>query len=417
MRYALQTDALIVAKHLGIANVEFSERLLWAPGNGETRLCLIARHPNRMVLYIDAIEAEWGERGREMLPDIMGQARDFDESKHPRDEHGRFTFSDGGEEDAAGGGKGGARKPDPKREMAKPDYKTAKPVKDKQGRPIVDKDGKAIATNVKGEVLLYHRTSLESAREIMVHGFEGDHEIGFSTHPTGHANKYGRYLVAIAVPPNVVTVTDKFSKGEVYATVHPADIGEDNVIGATDPKHFIDKKGEIVTFHGTAQDAVPSIRANGLVPHKLPGSDRWAELHGMPVDAGYGTEAFDRTISVYLTRNLDEASSFSRLAAEVRKSVPTVLEVHIPGEQLANLKTDQSGMGGMLAFLGPIQPDWIGKEIAPTNELIMGVDNPLTGERIEQGETAAKAAPGSQTIYAIIFCDDVTEMEEDAEAV
>ncbi len=102
---ALRTDAILAAKHLGFgaAQVTFSDHLKWIDrGDGELELCTMQFNPatHRVVLYLDALRSRRDDEAvLRLLPDMLQQCREYDESKHPRDDHGRWTDA-GGETEA-----------------------------------------------------------------------------------------------------------------------------------------------------------------------------------------------------------------------------------------------------------------------------------------------------------------------------
>ena len=113
-----------------------------------------------------------------------------------------------------------------------------------------------------------------------------------------------------------------------------------------------------VFYHGTSAAAIEDIRKFGLKPHAGPGGDAWFKAH-----MGQNLSSGDRKFEVYFTNSKAVASSFARKAAEVRKSAPAVLAIHLPESEADKVHHDEQGDGAMFAYTGEIKPAWIGEEV------------------------------------------------------
>jgi hypothetical protein len=118
-----------------------------------------------------------------------------------------------------------------------------------------------------------------------------------------------------------------------------------------------------VLYHGTSTIALPSIKQEGIIPHRGRGGDTWAEEHHWTSMANAAKG--ERANSVFLAKCADDAQKFALTAAQETDGKPVVLTVEIPPEEAAHLKfdemftSDQSHAPDALRFPKPIPPAWI----------------------------------------------------------
>lgn len=114
----------------------------------------------------------------------------------------------------------------------------------------------------------------------------------------------------------------------------------------------------LTVYHGTASQALASIKEKGLIARGSTGADQWAKEAGYPQ---YEWDAGDRPQSVFVTKNVNDALMFARYAADVNPgSEPVVLKVRVPGSEVTRLKTDEKFTGvGAYRYPDHIKPEWI----------------------------------------------------------
>jgi len=104
MMMSVKAEALIEAKRLGIdsSRIVFSNKLEWVGRNGRPALCKASiDRVGKVTVFLEAIYAV-----EETVLDVFKEVRDWDESEHPRDEDGKFTFGGGGGGDSDSGSAG-----------------------------------------------------------------------------------------------------------------------------------------------------------------------------------------------------------------------------------------------------------------------------------------------------------------------
>ena len=146
-----------------------------------------------------------------------------------------------------------------------------------------------------------------------------------------------------------------------------------------------DRSRAITGYHGTTKEVVADILKEGLIPHKSPGGDAWADAH----HAGQDFHTSEREHSVFFAANKSDAAMFANLAAKERHQTAAMLELHIPKAEAAkhmhadeNESPDQvrnRGGSSFARYEGVIKPEWIKAvampEIDPGGVGIKGPDH------------------------------------------
>ena len=105
-------------------------------------------------------------------------------------------------------------------------------------------------------------------------------------------------------------------------------------------------------FHGTASEALASIKEHGLVPAGGRGGDAWARENGW---YRFG----DRTAAVYLAADSKTAKQYATYAVEANPgSAPVLLAIKVPSTAKSRIASDEFENQGY-RFDGTIPPDWI----------------------------------------------------------
>jgi len=105
-------------------------------------------------------------------------------------------------------------------------------------------------------------------------------------------------------------------------------------------------------FHGTASEALASIKKHGLVPAGGRGGDAWARENGW---YRFG----DRTAAVYLAADSKTAKQYATYAVEANPgSAPVLLAIKVPSTAKSRIASDEFENQGY-RFDGTIPPDWI----------------------------------------------------------
>ena len=123
-------------------------------------------------------------------------------------------------------------------------------------------------------------------------------------------------------------------------------------------KKWTDHVNNILVYHGTSSSAVATIKAEGLIPARGTGSDKWwADNHGGHCEE---MKAGDRAISVYFTPEKSNAKYYAQYAATATKSTATVLTIKMPIDTFKAFAKPDENSGG-LDFRAPIRipPQWI----------------------------------------------------------
>lgn len=147
---------------------------------------------------------------------------------------------------------------------------------------------------------------------------------------------------------------------------------------------FEKSRSEDIFFHGTIDQAIDSIKKNGLVPKGGRGADTWA----VEKSFGYPEAMLKRQPAVFMTLNPYTAWRFADYAKEVNPgSDAVVLEIKIPVDRLSKLESDDQ-LSGAWRSLDRIPPEWI------------------KGRLTKSGELVGLAARGEITVYAVILVKD-----------
>lgn len=160
--------------------------------------------------------------------------------------------------------------------------------------------------------------------------------------------------------------------------------------GGADIKEEVKEAVKTISlYHGTADDALASIKEKGLIPQGSPGADDWAlkqdTLRFLMMSVN------NRPASVFLARNSYDAIQFSRYASTVRNGEPVVLEVQVPESFMRQkLQRDEHFSESGLRTEDRIPPEWI-KRVGKLND--------------DEDDFNWRALARKNTFYLVLLCD------------
>jgi hypothetical protein len=132
-----------------------------------------------------------------------------------------------------------------------------------------------------------------------------------------------------------------------------------------------------LVFHGTSQEALASIEANGLVARGGAGADQWAQEHPEyfspgGTDPGVGsamvTKFADKPANLFVASNPETAIRYAGFAAKLTGSTPVLIPVHLSQNMARMLSWDAAGHEGEMKLDGDVHipKEWLGKPAVGT---------------------------------------------------
>lgn len=157
-------------------------------------------------------------------------------------------------------------------------------------------------------------------------------------------------------------------------------------------------------YHGTASQALASIKQKGLIPVGGKGADAWAISVGRPPIGSLSglPQAIinDRKASVFLTEDPEVAKWFGDYAKQVAGGDSVVLEVEIPQSEIfksshrptGKMKPDEMSDSYSMAwrFRGVIKPEWIKGRV-------------ILGDYQDEPQVVALATRNTLKIYVVVL--------------